>query len=657
MRNQSGLAAVRGSRCAPPLQQLALCLSALLCIAFFCPRALADATTTIDITDGYPTEDLPLGSSFVLEKKGAEGVSDAYGVFFEYADGIFGSKAGSEIDHCAEFPRLARAIDAQLDEQSAGDARVGDVFELAPPPKGGAQPPQADSRWVGLKKRPAFFLPSWHAPKPDADAEPPAIHLRVPKTGFFKRGAHYCFVLVERTKHESQSEVVTQLLVDAGNSLEACLRASSPLGDEAKKKDCASKAVAVFTHANKTLQAPERAALRDNFGAAVNLALRRQMLKDVLASTTARREKLGPDRRKASLLALMRATLAVDAGRCNLPADRALVDFDADLDTDKLTITSRGTGTSTADKVEKKSDCMLREIKLLGQLTLSDVVGWTEQGAILHDGSWISSDELLADAADKNFYVTPDKLKAFWSEVAGELAVFDVLGELSPDPKDDARTKAVRSALKAWADAMDPKWTVKDGSTGPRLLQAKAHDLSVALGTWSPQLTKVTVMVASIRLTSIDASLGLSPKTWVFSFLTPTVGYATTSDSFGIPTLALQLYFFPNSADEPMWSTGARDLRRIFSVELGIAPKTDSFGPDKRYSGPGDLPPFFVGAGFHVIPYTALSLGALFADAKRTTLATEKASLHPVFYFGASVQTNIPDIISLLVSGKETPAE
>jgi hypothetical protein len=75
------------------VQALIPMLVALIGLLVWPSTSRAESTTIVDLSDGFPSEDLPLGEPFVLEKKVGPDVKDAFGVFFEYAYGAFGSKA------------------------------------------------------------------------------------------------------------------------------------------------------------------------------------------------------------------------------------------------------------------------------------------------------------------------------------------------------------------------------------------------------------------------------------------------------------------------------------------------------------------------------------------------------------------------------------
>lgn len=139
-------------------------------------------------------------------------------------------------------------------------------------------------------------------------------------------------------------------------------------------------------------------------------------------------------------------------------------------------------------------------------------------------------------------------------------------------------------------------------------------------------------------------------KSWVFSYVTPIVGYAGVlrpDETFGLFYLGAQIHLYPNPVDDVQWRRGvtAKDLRRALALELGIAPYQSSVGPDMRYGGPGSLPPLFLGAAVHILPYTSLTFGAAFVDRRNSTLPQEEPHTVVTPYMGFTVQLNLPDLI------------
>jgi hypothetical protein len=139
-------------------------------------------------------------------------------------------------------------------------------------------------------------------------------------------------------------------------------------------------------------------------------------------------------------------------------------------------------------------------------------------------------------------------------------------------------------------------------------------------------------------------------STWVFSYVTPIVGYAgilRPDETFGLFYLGAQIHLDPNPANDPQWRDGitTKDLRRALALEIGFAPYSTSFGPDMRYDGPGELPPLFIGAALHVLPYTSVTLGGAIVERRNSTLREEMPRTAFSPYLGITIQLNVPDLL------------
>lgn len=143
--------------------------------------------------------------------------------------------------------------------------------------------------------------------------------------------------------------------------------------------------------------------------------------------------------------------------------------------------------------------------------------------------------------------------------------------------------------------------------------------------------------------------IGFDQKTWLFSYVTPTVGHAQIHSHdgwFSTVYFAAQIHLFPNPVDDPMYLHGiARDLKRSFALELGFASSVTSFGPDDRYRGVFGLPPPFIALALHPLPYTSISVGEALLERRTTVLSVESPHWAPSFFVGFNVQLNVPDLI------------
>jgi hypothetical protein len=282
-------------------------------------------------------------------------------------------------------------------------------------------------------------------------------------------------------------------------------------------------------------------------------------------------------------------------------------------------------------------------------LTAADFVGLA-RGRLRLAGAMVDLEALKNRLVGLSLSKWSAEEAEFWKKAANDLRGWDAyLRRL-----DAQSAELMGDVADGWAKAWLGSSAFSKGDVTKALLDLaqKTTDVSIDLASWDPTraaLERVEVE-ATVRA-DIDASVGMSTETWFFTYVTPTVGYAATSSSFGVPMTGLQLYFFPNSAAEPMWINGVADFRRLVSIEAGVSPSVGDFGPDNRISGPASLPPLYAGLGIQLIPYTVASGGVMVVDIRKSTLEAEIPQVTPVAYFALSVQANVPDIVASLVSG------
>ena len=165
------------------------------------------------------------------------------------------------------------------------------------------------------------------------------------------------------------------------------------------------------------------------------------------------------------------------------------------------------------------------------------------------------------------------------------------------------------------------------------------------------ELVTQTRRIATLTTTAATgARVGFSSRTWVFSYLTPIIGYADVArpgESFGMFYVGAQLHLAPNPVDDVLWRDGVtvNDLRRAVALEVAVAPDGGSFGPADRFSGPGALPPVLLGLAIHIVPYTSVTLGGMLLDRKNSTLPEERPHTIVAPYLGFTLQLNLPDLI------------
>jgi hypothetical protein len=196
-----------------------------------------------------------------------------------------------------------------------------------------------------------------------------------------------------------------------------------------------------------------------------------------------------------------------------------------------------------------------------------------------------------------------------------------------------------------------------------RPFRALAEKITDAIG-HSARLSAAMAQAVNktLRLDEYGTGLGLqvqmSQKTFLTTYITPIVGftyYASTRQGFWEPYVGIQVYAFPNPVDEPMWSNGSADLRRLFSLELGAGTEASGFGPGGRYATLNGVPPIFVGLAAQAIPYVTGSIGWSLLGTRSNELQQASTTIIDSLYFGLSVQANVPDIIrGLSTSGTST---
>ncbi len=229
-----------------------------------------------------------------------------------------------------------------------------------------------------------------------------------------------------------------------------------------------------------------------------------------------------------------------------------------------------------------------------------------------------------------------------------------VTGDATCDPgpiaatEDEETPKSVRRHLGEWLACQQV-----DGTTIEALAQ-QLDELVQQDQSWKATRDKLVARAKKIVTVTTTAPasshVAFSSAPWVFSYVTPIVGYAgvlAPDASFGLFYLGAQIHLDPNPIDDVLWRDGVtpKDLRRALALELGVAPYGGSFGPDHRYSGPGTLPPLFFGIALHIVPYTSLTFGGSIVDRKRSTVAAEQASTIVAPYVGITVQLNLPDLL------------
>ncbi|CAN93362.1 hypothetical protein predicted by Glimmer/Critica [Sorangium cellulosum So ce56] len=240
-----------------------------------------------------------------------------------------------------------------------------------------------------------------------------------------------------------------------------------------------------------------------------------------------------------------------------------------------------------------------------------------------------------------------------------------VLGPCSDDLRRAAADRRAPSC-SAGVSAVAPTWpgydTPRENPLGYVVVQLASYLESAR--TWTQKTAELAehlkqLSSTPLRTATIDLRVGVTAETWVFHYLTPTVGWSHLSALPGavwINYLGVQLYLWPNPVDEPMWSNGWSDVNRLFGLEVGVGLSKGPFGPEGRYGGlaGSNLPPIFAGLALQPLPYVTASAGASFLGKRSSTLTQETQDAYVSPYVGLSVQANIPDFVAAVRGRKVT---
>jgi hypothetical protein len=661
------------------------------------PASAGAAPAEVDISDGFLSDELPLGKPFVLSMKVTTETVAVYGMAVQYAFGAWGTKAGSEVKSCSELQRYLPTDPATTAfEGKSGELELRQVLTpKAPEADRTATPPAAkaeettatgpEQTATALGKRPVLMLLPWHRDPKAATTETHA-KLRFPDTSFFKRGAHYCLITVKVTARETTDTDVSKW-VDEISKVFADCTATDQCAAEVREK------------LPKGALEGEKGKLFDaHIGKAINVRSRAKSAKvvfleaeELFKADTKVTPRVMRVRRKTDLeteplgemiaLTLARAGFLTEVvgndSRVFLSKDGdwelQTIQFDEELRVTGDFKRKNGKGTlqqSTFD-IDTKTLMLPGNTGLTLRQLLLFARGQIEIGADTFTFKQLESkisdlQPLKVTAADKAFWTSVNTLFRSveqFARAAGR-AVPPKAPAAGPDLRRGFLSDPILERAGKWMEDMkldlakqDENDEASDAGLATRL-SAKSGDIVAALNQWDPSRTVIKRVVEEIEPPAVlSVRFGLSPNTWFLTYVTPMFGYAATYDSIDTYALTLQIYLFPNSSDEPMWTNGGLDVRRMVSLELGVAPKAGDFGPDDRFSGPGDLPPLMVGIGHQIIPYTVISGGLMIVDAKDSTLKQESPHVTVSPYVGFAVNINVPDIVKSSFEGKSTPGE
>jgi hypothetical protein len=181
-----------------------------------------------------------------------------------------------------------------------------------------------------------------------------------------------------------------------------------------------------------------------------------------------------------------------------------------------------------------------------------------------------------------------------------------------------------------------------------------------AAAAWTENEGAMTVQITKIstehpRRTPFFIQGRMTQETFFDNYVTPYLGRSILikpGDDIAMTYAGVQVYLWPNEVREPMWSNGSSDIRRLAGLEFGVGLLGDDFGEESRFSGLGPMPPLFIGAALHTLPYVTLSLGASLMERRRSALLSESNEFFASFYVGVTAQLNAVGIVRNLTSGR-----
>lgn len=301
--------------------------------------------------------------------------------------------------------------------------------------------------------------------------------------------------------------------------------------------------------------------------------------------------------------------------------------------------------TATTDTLAVTDQITLYDLIELGQGRVRVDKDWTTLSA-LGDGAaelgserWTAEDDVYLAAATAQLR----RLANFVDLVTTGVSC-NTKGFASTEA--EQTTDAVRRHLGEWLVCQH----VDSGAL--EALTEQLDELATAQAAWKGARDKLLAhdkqLVTLTTTNVLDTRAEREARTWVFSYVTPMLGYAGVlrpDESFGLFYFGVQIHLAPNPVDDPQWKHGTRDLPRALALELGVAPYSGSFGPEHRYGGVGALPPIFIGLAFHAIPYTSLTFGGSLLERRNSTIPEERTHTTFAPYVGFSIQANLPDLI------------
>jgi hypothetical protein len=670
---------------------------ALLLLATFLEThaALAQAIAEVTLTAAGPDQELPLRASFYLKGQAAPSVNSVVPIFVRYSQPVWGI---SPSYGCREVASAlsTRVLDTNVFDGKVAPKTVGALWSKASPvlPKFQGKP-----SFDSLKGQAIFVPAPW---KRAADEK--EFKVLVGGKDFFAAGSYYCMFVYQRTQADANRAADVRVqLVNYAAAIEKCSNAANAqttaagcgAGEQAKTitaiQGLVPKLDAAWIKQSLLPAGRDAAAARTDIQALASLAnswvkpaiplpgdlgiSNYSPVSDPLVQVIVR--LLARDGRLYPKLDSGTVVFYDDAGKFEIKHVGILDNWSGVLlreDLQKLVA-----GKQLAIKVDLTT-LVVPDTKI----TLLDLL-YLARGKLRIGTTLVRLDSLFSDLIEPAMKGTGDAARL--------LAIAAGLDEWAQ--AFDKSSNSIHGSLQAWLQAAVLQ-SCNGGTFAAKLASAKfvrpappagdpvkcapgapptrlgfdvGRNPFEALASRVADYARPLAVLADLDTKAVDRNLSttsysetplrvkvdMSQKTFVTSYLTLVAGsarYLSEERAFSSLYTGVQIYFFPNPIDEPMWTNGVADIRRLVSVELGVVPKTQKFGPDGRYEAPPHLPlPFFAGVAIQPIPYGTLSFGRYWAGRRTTALAQEAPQWVDGFYLGASVQANIPDLIRALASG------
>lgn len=627
--------------------------------------ASADEIPIVTLTDVGPNQDLPVHRAFYIQGDAPGALQNAQAIVVRKGTpGLFGDDGGDCRDVIADL-RIETAVESAGDSDDDDDSE-DDATPLVRYPVGVHEVFEVFPRSDGERDAEVLVTAAWQRDSDNARQ----YKVFVPHdTEFFSPGYGFCVAIVTTERSQRVDDATLSDAVDTvARKIVACGDRSScdneALGDHearlgkeldhvpdgkrlaSRMKDAAKSELASSTGLVEALDHlrerwHDKTVVLTPSAASVWAPTATDPFAQAVATMLARSAALLPQvRGKAVALYTtdgkmeVRALQVLDDGRSIRVAASPAPAGD-----------SARVLTATTDSLAVTDQITMYDLIQLGQGRVRVEKDWTTLSALgdrvaaLGSESWTSDDEAYLAAATAQLRRLANFVDIVTTGVSCNTKGF------SPSEAEQTND-AVRRHLGEWLVCQH----VDSGAL--EALTEQLDELAGADAGWKTARDKLVAhdkQLVTLTTTSVlDTRAEREPRTWLFSYVTPMVGYAgiiRPDESFGLFYFGAQIHLAPNPVDDPQWRHGTRDLARALALELGVAPYTGSFGPEHRYGGIGALPPIFIGLAFHAIPYTSLTFGGSLLERRNSTITEERTHTTFAPYLGISVQLNLPDLI------------